>query len=284
MDKNGHKRKEREKRLKRSILTNMIIVPFIPFLLAMGVSFYFFTTALENKTVNSLKRIVQDHCEMIDSFLIERKSDLELIANTYSFEQINSANTINIIFENLKIRSGAFIDLGLFNSRGIHVKYSGKYQLKGKEYKDEVWFKKVLETGTYISDIFLGYRNSPHFVIAVRQGSGDKTWVLRATIDTQYFCTLVSKVRIGRTGEAYILNKYGVAQTLRRSGGIQVLEKDQDYLKFPKSQNKPLLTLILQKPSIYMQPPGLKTGNGFWWSGRKKKMPINRFIQLYISV
>ena len=237
MDKNGHKRKEREKRLKRSILTNMIIVPFIPFLLAMGVSFYFFTTALENKTVNSLKRIVQDHCEMIDSFLIERKSDLELIANTYSFEQINSANTINIIFENLKIRSGAFIDLGLFNSRGIHVKYSGKYQLKGKEYKDEVWFKKVLETGTYISDIFLGYRNSPHFVIAVRQGSGDKTWVLRATIDTQYFCTLVSKVRIGRTGEAYILNKYGVAQTLRRSGGIQVLEKDQDYLKFPKSQN-----------------------------------------------
>ncbi len=82
MDKNGHKRKEREKRLKRSILTNMIIVPFIPFLLAMGVSFYFFTTALENKTVNSLKRIVQDHCEMIDSFLIERKSDLELIANT----------------------------------------------------------------------------------------------------------------------------------------------------------------------------------------------------------
>jgi len=237
MDKNGHKRKEREKRLKRSILTNMIIVPFIPFLLAMGVSFYFFTTALENKTVNSLKRIVQDHCEMIDSFLIERKSDLELIANTYSFEQINSANTINIIFENLKIRSGAFIDLGLFDSRGIHVKYSGKYQLKGKEYKDEVWFKKVLETGTYISDIFLGYRNSPHFVIAVRQGRGNKTWVLRATIDTQYFCTLVSKVRIGRTGEAYILNKYGVAQTLRRSGGIQVLEKDQDYLKFPKSQN-----------------------------------------------
>jgi len=55
MDKNGHKRKKREKRLKRSILTNMIIVPFIPFLLAMGVSFYFFTTALENKKVNSLK-------------------------------------------------------------------------------------------------------------------------------------------------------------------------------------------------------------------------------------
>ncbi|MCD4719620.1 MAG: two-component sensor histidine kinase, partial [Desulfobacula sp.] len=195
MDKNGHERKEKENRLKRSILTNMIIVPFIPFLLAIGVSFYFFTTALEDKTVNSLNRIVGDHRDMIESFLIERKSDLEFITNTYDFEEINAANAINTIFENLKNRSGAFIDLGLFDSRGIHVRYSGKYQLKGKKYKDEVWFEKVMETGTYISDIFLGYRNIPHFIIAVRQGSGNKTWVLRATIDTQYFCTLVSKVR-----------------------------------------------------------------------------------------
>ncbi|MCD4677688.1 MAG: sensor histidine kinase [Desulfobacula sp.] len=237
MDTNGHHRKEKEKQLKRSILTNMIIVPFIPFLLAIGVSFCFFTTALENKTVNSLKRIVQDHCDMIDSFLIERKSDLELITNTYDFEEINSAKAINIIFENLKNRSGAFVDLGLFDSHGIHIKYSGKYQLKGKEYKDEVWFKKVMQTGYYISDVFLGYRNVPHFIIAVRQNRKNKTWVIRATIDTQYFCTLVSKVRIGRTGEAYILNKNGIAQTQRRSGGIQVLEKDHEYINFPESEN-----------------------------------------------
>ncbi len=61
--------------------------------------------------------------------------------------------------------------------------------------------------------------------------------MLRATIDTQYFCTLVSKVRIGRTGEAYILNKYGVAQTLRRSGGIRVLEKNHEYIKFSTLEN-----------------------------------------------
>jgi len=237
MEKNNRKRKDKEKQLKRSILTNMIIVPFIPFLLAIGVSFYFFTTTLENNTVNSLKRIVEDHCDMIESFLVERQSDLEFITNTYSFEEINSTNALNLIFENLKTRSGAFVDLGLFDSQGIHIKYSGKYQLKGKEYKDEVWFKKVMQTGYYISDIFLGYRNVPHFIIAVRQSSGDKTWVLRATIDTVFFDTLVSKVRIGRTGESYILNKNGIAQTVRRSGGIRVLEKDHEYLEFPESEN-----------------------------------------------
>ncbi|MCK5695074.1 MAG: two-component sensor histidine kinase, partial [Desulfobacula sp.] len=104
MDKKKQKHEEKRGQAKRSILINMIIVPFIPFLLVIGVSFYFFTTALEDRTVNSLKRIVQDHCDMIDSFLIERKSDLELITNTYNFDEINSAKSINIIFENLKNR------------------------------------------------------------------------------------------------------------------------------------------------------------------------------------
>ncbi|WP_413910088.1 hypothetical protein [Desulfobacula sp.] len=37
----------------------------------IGVSFYFFTTALENKTISSLKRIAEDHRDMIKSFLME---------------------------------------------------------------------------------------------------------------------------------------------------------------------------------------------------------------------
>jgi len=237
MNKNGHVRRQKEKRLKRFILTNMIIVPFIPFLLVIGVSFYFFTTALENKTVNSLKRIVQDHRDMIESFLMERQSDLALITNTYRFEEINNSETLNIIFKNLKARSGAFVDLGLFDSHGIHIKYSGKYQLKGKEYKGEVWFKKTMQTGYYISDIFFGYRNVPHFVIAVRQDSGDRNWVLRATIDTLFFDTLVSKVRIGRTGEAYIVNNNGIAQTDRRSGGLRIMDSDPDHSDYPVSEN-----------------------------------------------
>lgn len=111
----------------------MIIVPFIPFMLAIGVSFYFFTTTLETNTTSSLKRIVEDHRDMIESFLMERKSDLELVTNTFGFEQINQQQAIDSIFENLKTRSGAFVDLGLFDSNGVHIRYSGQYKLKGKK-------------------------------------------------------------------------------------------------------------------------------------------------------
>jgi len=241
MDRNNGNHKELNHPLKRSILTHIIVIPFIPFFLAIGVSFYFFATTLEQNSTDSLKRIVEDHCHMIDSFLMERQSDLELITNTYTFDEIMTSSAIDQIFGNLKKRSRAFVDLGLFDSQGIHKRYSGKFQLlKGKEYKNEVWFKKVMQTGYYISDIFSGYRNVPHFVIAVKQEKNGESWVLRATIDTLAFDQLVSKVRIGKTGESYILNTSGISQTERRSGGFGLMEKDSEYADFPQSLNFPL--------------------------------------------
>lgn len=236
MDNTPPKQTRTGDRVRRSILTNMIIVPFIPFILAISVGFYYFTTSLENNTTASMKRIVSDHRNMIESFLMERKADLEFVTNAFQYDQINQKETIDAIFENLKKQSGAFIDLGLFDPQGIHVRYSGKYELQGKTYADELWFKQVMQNGSYISDIFLGYRRLPHFVVAIKHGSGKNTWVLRATIDTLYFDRMISQVRIGKTGEAYILNKDGISQSERRSSNIQVMEKDPEFADFSKSE------------------------------------------------
>jgi two-component system NtrC family sensor kinase len=45
----------------------------------------------------------------------------------------------------------------------------------------------------------------------------------------------VEKVRIGKTGEAYLLNRQGIFQTARRSGG-NLLAKDPDYIHETKPQ------------------------------------------------
>ena len=62
-------------------------------------------------------------------------------------------------------------------------------------------------------------RYLPHFVIAVARADRDRRWVIRATIDSHIFNSLVKTVRIGKTGEAYLLDAQGVFQTERRSGG-----------------------------------------------------------------
>ncbi len=213
--------------LRRLILVCMILVPVIPFIFILGIGYYYFTTSLESNTIASLQRIVGDHRQMIESFLRERRANLEFVLSSYKYQEITEAQRLYDIFMRLQKESQAFVDLGVFNKEGIHVAYQGPYRLVGRDYGKEDWFKEVIKKGYYISDIFLGFRRIPHFVIALKKEEADSMWVLRATIDTHMFNELVKKVRIGKTGEAYILNKGGIFQTERRSGG-SLLDKDQE--------------------------------------------------------
>ncbi len=223
-------KQDRYATMKKTILACMILVPVIPFILVLGVGYYYFTTSLESSTISSMKRIIEDHREMIDSFLRERKADLEFILNSYPYDTLAEPGRLSDILTQLQKKSSAFVDLGLFNEEGIHVNYSGPYQLAGRDYGQEAWFNQVVKEGFYISDIFMGFRRIPHFIIAVKREDAEGKWVLRATIDTHTFSGLVKKVRIGMTGEGYILNAEGIFQTERRSGGT-LMDKDPDNLK-----------------------------------------------------
>ena len=217
--------------LKRLIFVSMILVPFIPFILALGIGYYNFAASLESNAIATMNRIVHDHRQMIESFLMERKADLEFILNTHGFEELQRKDSLERIFVYLQKESPAFVDLGIFNENGLHVAYIGPYQLSGKEYDQAPWFKAVIEKGFFISNVFLGYRQVPHFVIAVARNALDRRWVIRATIDSHIFNDLVRNVRIGKTGEAYLLDAEGVYQTDRRSGG-NVMHRDPDRIKY----------------------------------------------------
>ncbi len=205
--------------VRTTILTCMILVPVIPFILILIIGFYHFKVSLETSTVRNLKRIALDQREIIDSFLKERIADLEFIHASYTFDTLRQPEVLNAVFARLQLASNAYTDLGVFDEAGVLVAYRGPYPLTGKVYREESWFKEVLRQGVYISDVFLGFRKTPHFVVAVARDSAQGRWVIRATIDSQTFNTLVSSVEIGRTGEAYITNLDGVLQTTRRSGG-----------------------------------------------------------------
>lgn len=217
--------------LKKTILTSMILVPFIPFVLALAIGWYYFTVSLEDTTITGMHRIVADHRQLIESFLMERKADLEFILNTHRFEDLCRPGKIEQVFTSLQKKSRAFVDLGIFDENGLHVAYYGPHQLSGKVYDQTPWFKAVLEKGFFISDVFLGYRQVPHFVIAVARADQDRRWIIRATIDSHIFNDLVNTVRIGETGEAYLLDAQGVYQTDRRSAGM-LMHQDPDHLKY----------------------------------------------------
>jgi two-component system NtrC family sensor kinase len=139
--------------LKKVILAGMILVPLVPFALVLLIGNHYFTTSLENNTIASMRRIVKDHRQMIESFLMERKADLEFILTTYSFEDLSRPDKLQRTFENLQKESHVFVDLGIFDESGLHVAYHGPYQLSGKCMTKPPGLKRWRETG-FISATF----------------------------------------------------------------------------------------------------------------------------------
>ena len=234
-------------KVRKILLTSMILVPGIPFILTLAIGYYYFTNSLATSTISSMERIIEDHRQMIESFLRERKRNLEFICDSYTFQHLSRPEKLHTVFRNLKNESTAFADLGVFNEEGLHVAYHGSYKLTGKIYKNSAWFKEVIKSGYYISDVFLGFRKIPHFIIAIAGEQEGKKWVIRATIDTLMFSDLVKKVRIGKTGEAYILNSDRVLQTERRSGGC-LMDKLREGIKLPEDQNS-ISTFVDKRPT-----------------------------------
>ncbi len=113
-------------------------------------------------------------------------------------------------------RSGVLGDLGVIDAQGNHLTYVGPYrrQLAGKNYRDAAWFLETMRSGRYVSDVFTGYRDEPHFVVAVTDAG--RTWVLRATINSALFNALLAGVEVGPDGDAYIINQKGELQTVSR--------------------------------------------------------------------
>jgi signal transduction histidine kinase len=120
----------------------------------------------------------------------------------------------------MKASFGGFSDLGVIEADGTQLSYAGPYELGGRNYREAPWFQEVLRQGIYVSEVFLGFRDFPHFVIAsYREVGRGEGFVLRATIDTEYINRLVSSLLAQPGGDVFLVNQEGILQTPSRSHG-----------------------------------------------------------------
>ena len=208
---------------RKFILINLVcsLVPLL--LVGWGINRYYTTFATSRMTA-SFESQVDHHRKVIELFLRERSARLRLLAQTHSKEYLGQVSNLAQVFEIINQEYGSLEDLGVIDDKGKHVAYVGPYDLMDKNYSQTTWFRNVMMKGIYISDMFTGWREVPHFVIAILRVENGEKWIIRATIDTKAFRSLVENVSIGKTGEVYLLNAEGVFQTSPRFGG-KIMEK-----------------------------------------------------------
>ncbi|MBW1644143.1 MAG: two-component sensor histidine kinase, partial [Deltaproteobacteria bacterium] len=193
------------------ILTSVIAIgPLIFFAL---VDYDLSRKSVESEAVLRTSRFTSNTWRSIAFFIDEHKMVLNFIARDNSLADLNDKERLTEIFNNLKKGFSGLVDLGLIDSSGVHIAYIGPYQLKHKDYRNQLWFKETVRQGKYISDVFTGYRKAPHMVIAVKHMLPNGSFfILRASLEHR-LNSMLSEINASGIGDSFIINKEGLLQT-----------------------------------------------------------------------
>ncbi|HCY85624.1 MAG TPA: two-component sensor histidine kinase [Desulfobacteraceae bacterium] len=199
------------------LITSVIIVSFAPMMLVGFVILQQFQRSYTDKVNAHLNELVLKHKQHIDHFLEEKTEDLKVLLKTSGIDRLRDEKILSKKLSILQAEyRGGFVDLGIVNQDGKQIAYAGPFKLDQANYAQAPWFRKAMNEDIFISDVFLGLRGLPHFIISIKQTIGDTDWIIRATIDFVTFSNLVENIRIGETGFAFIVNRENEFQTKTR--------------------------------------------------------------------
>ncbi|MEW6266407.1 MAG: ATP-binding protein [Thermodesulfobacteriota bacterium] len=205
--------------LFRKMMIIAVMVALVPLFSLGGVIYYYFYISHQRQAQEELRQLVQSRANAIGLFLTERTAQLEALAHTTPLVDLASPGRLKEILNLLNRGYRSFVDLGVIDDEGNHLAYAGPYFLQDRNYRDATWFQETMFRGVFVSDVFLGYRGVPHFIIAVKIEQQPRPWILRATIDSDVFVRLVRFAQLGLSGDAFIVDARGYLQTPSRFGG-----------------------------------------------------------------
>ncbi len=209
------------RKIWRDIILTTLGFSVIPLVILGAVIYHQFSVSYSAQVMENMKTLAENRASSLDLFFDERISQLMSLANTHELQQLRDEDYLHKVFNIIQARSKSILDLGIIDQEGNHLSYVGPYHsiLKAVNYKNEDWFHSVMSTGVYVSDIFMGFRKIPHFIIAVLVREKNQNWILRATIDSDIIDNIVRAAWIGKQGDAFIINKDNILQTSPRFSG-----------------------------------------------------------------
>jgi len=153
------------KNLRRKIIFITLLVSFTPLIVLGAAIYYQFAQIYKDKIQEQIKYRASAQAESVDLFLKERVAVLSAAAHAHSSYDLRDEKNLSHLFSVMNLRGGAFVDLGVIDEEGQHLAYVGPYNLKGLNYYREKWFAEVMNKGIFISDMYFGYRQLPHFIM-----------------------------------------------------------------------------------------------------------------------
>ncbi len=229
----------------------LIATALLPLCLVTVIHYQLIQKSVESELNLRAERLSSTATSAINFFMEERLDALIFTINEMGYEQLSNKGKLDEIFKNLKLGFGGLTDLSVLDTEGNQINYSGPFNLKGKNYKDQAWFSESLGKKYFISEVFTGYRDLPHIIIAVRSTKPDGSFfILRATLDTERLFQKIASYRTGDHADLFLVNHEGILQTPSVNKGA-IFEKID--LILPKnSDNREIVVIPSKKTDLFI--------------------------------
>ncbi len=207
-------------RMWRNTVLAVAAVCIIPLLTITSVNYYLYQQSFHKEITQPILRITAITKRSLESFLEERIAAAKYVVSREQPEDLYDSEKLASILSRMRQSFGGIVDIGVVDSEGVMRAYAGPYDLHGKNYRDQDWFHKSLVREVYVSDVFLGHREFPHFIVAVkREGAKEKSLIFRATLDIEGMVRQIQVAGIKRHCDAFLVNTDGLLQTPSRLYG-----------------------------------------------------------------
>ncbi len=202
-----------------------VIICILPLIVMTMVNYSQYKRTLQQEMIQPIYHMTSNMKRVLSFFLEERRAALNFIVQERTLEELSNTEKMETIFNTMKRTFGGFIDIGLIDSKGQQIVYIGPFSLLDRNYSEQHWFHEVNLRGVHVSDMFTGYRDFPHFVIAVKhERRNNDFFVLRATLDMEMLHEQIQSHSLKPSSDAFLINQEGILQTPSQIYG-DVMEK-----------------------------------------------------------
>jgi signal transduction histidine kinase len=198
----------------------LVATALVPLLAVTIIHYQLLQKSVDSELTLRAERLASNARRAVTFFLEERLAALRFTVNEIAYDQLTDLDHLAEILRNLKLGFGGLTDLSVIAHTGTQVAYAGPFNLEGRDYSNQRWFIECQKHHFYVSEIFRGYRDVPHIIIAVKSYRSDGSFfLLRATLETERLIHTLSTYETGAHAEIFLINRSGIVQTPSRLYG-----------------------------------------------------------------
>ena len=192
----------------------LMTTALLPLVVMTLIYYQLIQRSIDTESLLRTERVASNARRAVTFFLEERLAALTFTANEMGYERLTDPGRLKDVLLNLKLGFGGLTDLSVIADTGTQVTYAGPFNLEGKDYSNQPWFWDCVDRNACVSEIFSGYRDVPHIVVAVKLTRSDgHFFILRATLETERLIQTLESYKTGEHADIFLVNHEGVIQT-----------------------------------------------------------------------